>query len=228
MSIKWHGGKESACSAGDPGELGLIPGLRWPPGGGNGNSLQYNCLENPIDRGAWWATAMGSRRARHQWVAEHMCIALLENKPRNSLAKRNPWWLWQLLGSWASWGTVGTALQIHEITTSELWVLRGQKYCHICSFLLQHCMAGPESMLDKCLLDKQLTQRSSVFHCGGALMFRKLFTYRTCWSSNLQAFGSLFHCSTSFVFSMCDTDSLDKKGKHSKLIINLFSWHVIS
>ena len=43
-------GKESACSAGD---LGSIPGSRRFPGEGNGNSLQYSCLENPIDGGAW-------------------------------------------------------------------------------------------------------------------------------------------------------------------------------
>ena len=42
-------GKESACNAGDP---GLIPGLGLCPGGGNDNSFQYSCLENPIDRGA--------------------------------------------------------------------------------------------------------------------------------------------------------------------------------
>ena len=42
--------KESACKAGD---LGLIPGLERYPGEGNGNSLQYSCLENPMDLGAW-------------------------------------------------------------------------------------------------------------------------------------------------------------------------------
>ena len=47
---------ESACSAGD---LGLIPELGRSPGGGNGNPLQYSCLENSTDRGAWWATAHG-------------------------------------------------------------------------------------------------------------------------------------------------------------------------
>ena len=47
-------GKESACNAGDP---GLIPGLRRSLGEGNGNPLQYSCLENPRDRRAWWATA---------------------------------------------------------------------------------------------------------------------------------------------------------------------------
>ena len=48
--------KESACNVGD---LGLIPGLGGSPGEGNGNPLQYSCLENPIDRGAWRATVHG-------------------------------------------------------------------------------------------------------------------------------------------------------------------------
>ena len=49
----WLSGKESACSVGDPGS---IPGLRISPGGGHGNSLQYSCLENSMDRGAWRVT----------------------------------------------------------------------------------------------------------------------------------------------------------------------------
>ena len=48
--------KESACNVGD---VGLIPGLGRFPGGGHGNPLQYSCLENPTDRGAWWATVHG-------------------------------------------------------------------------------------------------------------------------------------------------------------------------
>ena len=49
-------GKEFACNAGD---LGLIPGSGRCPGGGHGNPLQYFCLQNPMDRGAWWATVHG-------------------------------------------------------------------------------------------------------------------------------------------------------------------------
>ena len=48
-------GKESACNAGD---LGSIPGLGRCPGGGHGNPLQYSCLENPMDRGAWWTHSL--------------------------------------------------------------------------------------------------------------------------------------------------------------------------
>ena len=49
-------GKESACNVGD---LGSIPGLGRSPGEGNGNPLQYSCLENPMDRGAWQAIVHG-------------------------------------------------------------------------------------------------------------------------------------------------------------------------
>ena len=49
-------GKAPVYNAGD---LGLIPGSGRSPGEGNGNPLQYYCLENPMDRGAWWATVHG-------------------------------------------------------------------------------------------------------------------------------------------------------------------------
>ena len=48
--------KNLLASAGD---VGSIPGLGRFPGGGKGNPLQYSCLENPMDRGAWWATVHG-------------------------------------------------------------------------------------------------------------------------------------------------------------------------
>ena len=53
--------KGSACNAGD---LGLIPGSERSPGEGNGNPLQYSCLENPMDRGVWWATVHGVAETR--------------------------------------------------------------------------------------------------------------------------------------------------------------------
>ena len=63
QGLLWNSvGKESACNVGD---LGLIPGLGRSPGEGNGNPLQYFCLENPMDRGAWKATTMGVTRVRH-------------------------------------------------------------------------------------------------------------------------------------------------------------------
>ena len=47
------------ANEGDTGHLGLIPGSGRSPGGGNGDPFQYSCLENPMDRGAWWDTVHG-------------------------------------------------------------------------------------------------------------------------------------------------------------------------
>ena len=55
--------KESACNEGDPGS---IPGSGRSPGEGNGNPLQYSCLTNSMDRGAWWATVHGVAKSRMQ------------------------------------------------------------------------------------------------------------------------------------------------------------------
>ena len=52
----WLRGNESACNAGDPGS---VPGSGRSPGRGNGNPLQYSCLENRMDRGAWRASPWG-------------------------------------------------------------------------------------------------------------------------------------------------------------------------
>ena len=57
-------------SAGNTGHTGLIPGLGRCPGEGNGNPLQYSCLENPMDRGAWQATVHGIARVRHDLVTK--------------------------------------------------------------------------------------------------------------------------------------------------------------
>ena len=56
--------KNLLASARDAGGLGLIPGWGSSPGEGNGNKLQYSCLENPMDRGAWWATVRGVTKSR--------------------------------------------------------------------------------------------------------------------------------------------------------------------
>ena len=60
--IWWLSGKESACNAGATGDTGLIPESGRYHGEGHGNPLQYSCLENPMDRGAWWATIHGGRK----------------------------------------------------------------------------------------------------------------------------------------------------------------------
>ena len=56
-------GKESACNASD---LDLIPGLGRSPGEGNGNPLQYSCLENSMDRGVWWTIVHGVAKRQTQ------------------------------------------------------------------------------------------------------------------------------------------------------------------
>ena len=56
--------KESACNAGDTEDAGLIPGSGRSLGGGHGNPLQYSCLENPMDRGVWWATVHGITKSQ--------------------------------------------------------------------------------------------------------------------------------------------------------------------
>ena len=56
----WLSGKESACSAGDP---GLIPGWDGSAGERHGNPLQCSCLEEPMDRGAWWAMVCGAAKS---------------------------------------------------------------------------------------------------------------------------------------------------------------------
>ena len=51
------GGSDSKTSVYNAGDMGSIPGLGRSPGEGHGNPLQYSCLENTMDRGAWWAIA---------------------------------------------------------------------------------------------------------------------------------------------------------------------------
>ena len=63
--------KESACNAGD---LGLIPGLERSPGEGKGYLFQYSGLENPMDRGAWWATVHAVTKSRTRLSDFHSLI----------------------------------------------------------------------------------------------------------------------------------------------------------
>ena len=62
--LGFPGGSEVKASAWYSGDLGLIPGSGRSPGKGNGNPLQYSCLENPIEGGAWWATVHGVAKSR--------------------------------------------------------------------------------------------------------------------------------------------------------------------
>ena len=71
---QWLSGKESACNAGDVGDVGSIPGSGRSPGGGHGNPQWCSCMENPMDRGAWQAAVHGGRKeldttevTKHTW-----------------------------------------------------------------------------------------------------------------------------------------------------------------
>ena len=69
---QWLNGKEYACNAGSAGDIGSMHGWGRSPAEGNGNPLQYSCLENAMDSGAWWATVQ--RVAKSQTQIEVMSI----------------------------------------------------------------------------------------------------------------------------------------------------------
>ena len=80
LNCDLHGtdSKESACNAGD---LGSIPGSGRSSGEGNGYPLQYSCLENAMDRGAWWATVLGAPENQTQlkWLSTHTHLSVQRN-----------------------------------------------------------------------------------------------------------------------------------------------------
>ena len=76
--------KNLPANAGDAGDMGSIPGLGRSPGEGNGNPLQYSCPENPMDRGAWWATVHGV--AHYMPSIQLICISVIFlNRPTRNL-----------------------------------------------------------------------------------------------------------------------------------------------
>ena len=64
MQVHFSGGSDSKASAYNVGDPRSIPGWGRSLGEGNGNPLQYSCLENPMDRGAWWATVHGVAKSQ--------------------------------------------------------------------------------------------------------------------------------------------------------------------
>ena len=66
--------EDPSTNAGDTRDAGSIPGLGITPGVGNGNPLQYSCLENSMDRGAWQTTVQG---VEHDWSTEYLCMHIL-------------------------------------------------------------------------------------------------------------------------------------------------------
>ena len=82
--------KNPPVNAGDAGTAGLIPGLGRSPWGGNGYSLWYSCLENPMAIGAWWATVHGDHRVGQDWVIEIVCKKSLPYIPRKWNIRTTP------------------------------------------------------------------------------------------------------------------------------------------
>ena len=105
--------KNLSANEGNISNTGLIPGSQRSPGGGHGNPLQYSCLENPTDRGAWWATVYRvaksgtwlKRLSPHACITDlqccdslggqqrdsviHICVLILPQKPLPSMLPHN-------------------------------------------------------------------------------------------------------------------------------------------
>ena len=82
--LGFPGGSEVKASACNVGNLGSIPGLGRSSGEGNGNPLQYSGLENPMERGAWWATVHGIAKSRTRlghFTSLHPCQCIFQLKP---------------------------------------------------------------------------------------------------------------------------------------------------
>ena len=82
--------KNLPAIVGDTGDVGLIPGLERSSRGGNGNPLQYPCLENPMDRGAWYATSTQSQRVRHDSHFTFLSLKALIRASTMAQQVRNP------------------------------------------------------------------------------------------------------------------------------------------
>ena len=88
---------------------GLIPRYGRSPGEGNGNPLQYSCLESPVDGGAWWAVSMGSHRVGHDW-SDLACMNALEKE----IAAQSSILAWRIPGMEESGG----------LSVSQTWLKR--------------------------------------------------------------------------------------------------------
>ena len=80
--------KNPPASAGDARNTGLIPGSGRSLGEGNSNPLEYSCLENSMDRGAWWAQSMRSQRVGHDWAHKHTHSSSFAVKVYDSMRRK--------------------------------------------------------------------------------------------------------------------------------------------
>jgi len=92
---RFPGGSDDKASAHNAQDPGSIPGLGRSPGEGNGNPLQYSCLENPMDEGAWWATVHGVTkswtRLSHFTSLHYRVLECKSRKSRNTWSNRQIW-----------------------------------------------------------------------------------------------------------------------------------------
>ena len=84
--------KNLPANAGDIRDAGLIAGLKRYPGEGHGNPLQYSCLENPRDGGAWWAAVYGVTQSRTRLKQQQLkCTSLVAQMVKNLAAMQKTW-----------------------------------------------------------------------------------------------------------------------------------------
>ena len=110
--------KNQSANAGDVRDLDLIPGWGRSPGGGNGNPLQYSCLENSIDRGAWWATVHGVTKSQ-TWLNDWVCTHAHTHTHSKLMQWSKKWWLLKNLFIWLPWVLV----EASEHLTCGMWDL---------------------------------------------------------------------------------------------------------
>ena len=106
--------KNPSCNAGDAGITVSIPRVRKIPWRGNGNSVQYSCLENPMDRGAWQAMVMGSKGVRHDW-AQMKFLKIWKLSLWDVIVKEDISYIW-FLWKGRNLTLMGASLQVRKFT----------------------------------------------------------------------------------------------------------------
>ena len=138
------GKEDQAANAGDTRDVGLIPRLGRSPGGGNGNPLQYSCLENPLDWGAWLATV---HRVAKSWI-------WLKWLSTYASGFSSIDWLGLLLG--AGWLHLHLVLNLHTFKLSEKKRPHSQKPQLISCILSDAVESLAHSWTNHCLPKKML------------------------------------------------------------------------
>ena len=144
------GSEESACKAG---VLGPIPGLGRSPGGGNCNPLQYSCLENPMDGGAWWATVHGVAKSQiwlRDWHTSLVKLSRIKipNKKHSTSSDSDPSFLYLFCSIILSTWNLYFVYFILYFSTEDVSFLRPNtlEFCswlYLCSTLCDPMESSP-------------------------------------------------------------------------------------